>query len=83
MPCTVIDGAIVCTGRRRQPKCSSCKLKPGIFLCDWKTPGWKDGTCSKPICGDCTTKPAPDKDLCPVHAKDWKAWLNTQPKTGA
>ena len=26
----------------------------------------------KPICDRCTHSPAPDKDLCPAHAKQWQ-----------
>jgi hypothetical protein len=44
--------------------------KPGKLLCDWKVDG---GTCDKPLCSNCTYVPAPDKDLCPVHAAEWKA----------
>lgn len=46
-------------------------------LCDWKT--LKTGvrlrsvTCDEPLCDNCTSSPAPDKDLCPTHAAEWKA----------
>ena len=79
MPCTnetvtLGDGteirAIVCT---RLPRCG-CGNRT-TKLCDWKVPSKKSGTCDKPLCGRCTTSPAPDKDLCPKHAKDWAAML--------
>jgi hypothetical protein len=34
----------------------------------------KSGTCDRPICEICTTSPAPEKDLCPEHARAWEAW---------
>ena len=55
-------------------------------LCDWKMEryasrdaGIKTGarlksvTCDEPLCDDCTSSPAHDKDLCPTHAAQWKA----------
>lgn len=74
MPCTHVKlpgggGAIVCTGRGRRPRCFGCG-KPADLLCDWKVP---DGTCDRPLCKACTYEPAPDKDLCPQHAAEWKA----------
>jgi hypothetical protein len=32
-------------------------------------------TCDAPLCDVCTWSPAPDKDLCPAHAKQWRAYL--------
>jgi hypothetical protein len=71
MTCTVVTlpsgvRAIVCGPTRR----CACGRK-GVLLCDWKV---GDGTCDKPICGVCSTSPAPDKDLCPEHAEAWKRW---------
>lgn len=75
MPCSHVKlpggvSAIVCTsGRRKRCACG----KPSTRLCDWKVPGKKSGTCDQPICAGCTHVPAPDKDLCPKHAAEWKA----------
>ena len=64
--------AIVCTSGRRL-KCVGCG-KPARLLCDWKTPGVRNGTCDAPVCERCSTKPAPDKDLCPAHAEAYERW---------
>lgn len=60
--------AIVCGPRRRQ-KCQ-CGGR-ATLLCDWKKPAKKSGTCDAGLCPRCTTSPAPDKDLCSVHAAEW------------
>ncbi len=78
MPCTVttLPGgvrAIVCGPRRRPKPCPCGSGKPATLLCDWKVPSKKTGTCDRAICAACTTSPAPDKDLCPDHAAQWKA----------
>lgn len=75
MPCipTTLPGgqrAIVCTSRGSRPRCVACG-RPAGQLCDWKV---GDGTCDKPICASCSVRPAPEKDLCPEHAKAWAAW---------
>lgn len=44
-------------------------------LCDWKAPERPTGTCDRAMCVRCTTRPAPEKDLCPTHAESWRAWL--------
>ena len=64
-------GAIVCD--RSKPKSCPCGRR-ATRLCDWKVSGKKSGTCDAPLCANCSTEPAPDKDLCPAHARDWKAW---------
>lgn len=73
MPChhITVDGvsAIVCTSGRTQ-KCR-CGRK-ATRLCDWKVKGRKSGTCDKPLCARCSHSPAPEKDLCPQHAAEWK-----------
>lgn len=74
MPCNVValpDGgtAFVCSSGRRQ-RCA-CD-RPSTRLCDWKVPSRRSGTCDKPLCDRCTHVPAPDKDLCPGHAKAWQ-----------
>ena len=76
MPCEVVrlpDGgsAIVCSGRSRS-KCACGRA--ATLLCDWKVPARRSGTCDRPICRGCATKPAPDKDLCPAHAAAFRQW---------
>ncbi|MGN6270898.1 MAG: hypothetical protein ACTHM0_13520 [Sphingomonas sp.] len=70
---TLPDGAraIVCSSHRRQ--ICACGRR-ATLLCDWKVPTRRSGTCDAPICVDCTTSPAPDKDLCPKHAAAWREW---------
>lgn len=78
MPCHHVNiggtRAIVCTSRGRRPKPCSCGSgKPADLLCDWKVPNKRSGTCDRPLCAACSHVPAPNKDLCPEHAKQWKA----------
>lgn len=65
--------AIVC-GSFKHQKCG-CGRK-ATLLCDWKTPNTvrKSQTCDAPLCDRCTTKPAPDKDLCKCHAREFERW---------
>lgn len=84
MKCSVLklpDGttAIVCGSRPRQRRCA-CGA-PAPFLCDWKltdavgtasTNATVSGTCDRPLCERCTTKPMPGMDLCPEHAWLWR-----------
>jgi hypothetical protein len=62
-------GAIVC-GPTKRCKCG----RRATLLCDWKVPGKRSGTCDRPLCGRCTFKPMPDKDLCPDHALAFEQW---------
>lgn len=76
MICQVVSlpnggSAIVCSGGRR-PRCKCGG--PAPLLCDWKVSGKKSGTCDAPLCASCTTSPAPNKDLCPEHAREFDAW---------
>jgi hypothetical protein len=69
--------AIVCgRGPRQGLKPCACG-KPTTKLCDWKMPAWGNRTrrCSVGICDEHTFSPAKDKDLCPTHAREWKAYL--------
>lgn len=71
MTCHLVDmpgggRAFVC-GPTTRCKCGN----PAKLLCDWKTPGGKSDTCDAKLCNRCTSKPAPDKDLCPTHAAEW------------
>lgn len=75
MPCervTLPGGitAIVCSSRT--PKRCACGAR-ATQECDWKVPTRQSGTCDRPICRRCSHVPAPDKDLCPEHAAEWKA----------
>lgn len=63
--------AIVCGMRSRQ-RCACGRA--ATLACDWKTPTRRSGTCDAAICTRCTTSPAPEKDLCPTHAKAFEAW---------
>ncbi len=76
MPCTSysLDNgarAIVCTGRQRKRRCVDCGELTADLLCDWKVKDKRSGTCDAPLCARCTSKPAADKDLCPLHAAMW------------
>lgn len=76
MPCVPFstpDGArgFMCTTRGPRKRCACGK--PATQECDWKVKGKKSGTCDRPICKACSHVPAPDKDLCPTHAAEWKA----------
>jgi len=63
--------AIVCSrGPVQRCKCGALATR----LCDWKVPGKKSGTCDAPLCANCAISPAPDKDLCADHAREWEAW---------
>lgn len=62
--------AIVCGVRRRKCACG----RRATLECDWKVPTKKSGTCDAPICPNCTTSPAPEKDLCKKHAAEFEAW---------
>lgn len=75
MPCEKVslEGggfAIVCTREKRR-RCACGR--PGSRLCDWKVKGKFSATCDEPLCDRCTHVPAPDKDLCPTHARQWAA----------
>lgn len=78
MPCTShpLSGgqrAIVCTPNRR------CKCgRRATLLCDWKVPTKKSGTCDRPLCDRCTTKPTADKDLCAEHAVAFREWATSR-----
>lgn len=81
MPCTHVSlpgggHAIVCGPKPRFKPCR-CGNKPTV-LCDWKVPERPTRTCDAPLCPTCTYVPAPDKDLCPTHAAEWKARLDAQ-----
>ena len=71
--------AIVCSGRRggRVARCVGCGKAAGL-LCDWKVKAKRSGTCDAPICSNCTTSPADDKDLCPTHGAAWAERLAGQ-----
>lgn len=69
-------GMIVCGSKpwpRSKARCIQCGGRADLE-CDWKIPDRKSGTCDAPICSKCTTSPAPEKDLCPEHARAWAEW---------
>lgn len=70
--------AIVCGTRQRRKRCACGR--PADLLCDWKVPSRRSGTCDKPVCDQCTASPAPDKDLCPDHARAYEDWLRAKPR---
>lgn len=65
--------AIVCGTRPRRQKCRCGRAS--TLLCDWKVKDRRSGTCDAPLCSHCSHNPAPDKDLCPEHAAQWKVRL--------
>jgi hypothetical protein len=66
---------IMCSRGQRKRKCVSCGRFKATQLCDWKLSGKKAGkTCDRPLCPQCSVVPAPNKDLCPAHAKMWEEW---------
>jgi hypothetical protein len=76
--------AIICGPRQPHQKCP-CGRR-ATQLCDWKMPNAEDqrkvrgsATCDKPLCDQCTTSPAPDKDLCPAHAAEWRKRQGREP----
>mgnify|MGYP007030462533 CR=1 FL=1 len=77
MACDLIDlpgggRAIFCSSRKRQ-LCDECG-RAATLLCDWKVSERRSGTCDRPICRTCATSPAPEKDLCPEHARAFADW---------
>lgn len=64
--------AIVCSGRRRAPRCRWCPHTSG-FQCDWKIGGGR--ACDKHLCADHAQEVAPDKHLCPEHQQSYEQWL--------
>lgn len=83
--------AIVCgrTVRRQRCQCGA----PATLFCDWILPEGerprrkRPKTCDAPLCSSCTLSPAPEKDLCPEHARAFEAWranrTRNQPATQA
>lgn len=74
MPCIPFNegGArgFMCTSGRAK-RCA-CGVR-ATLECDWKVQGKRSGACDRPICVNCSHKPASGKDLCPDHATIWKA----------
>lgn len=68
-------GAAIVCGPTQRCKCG----QRATLLCDWKVPANRSGTCDRPICASCSTSPAPDKDICPAHAADLRAWQARKP----
>ncbi len=76
VPCESVSlpgggSAIVCTGGRvKRCKCGRRSTR----LCDWKVASKRSGTCDAPLCANCSTMPADDKDLCAEHAREFQTW---------
>lgn len=68
--------AIVCGVRGRKRRCPCGHL--ATLECDWKRPTKKSGTCDAPLCERCTYRPAPGKDLCPLHVEAFNQWKATR-----
>ena len=67
--------AIICTSERAK-RCD-CGNR-ARFLCDWKVPERRSGTCDAPICAGCATSPAANKHLCQSHAAAFEEWKARQ-----
>lgn len=79
MPCQRVQMpgggvAMVCGSRPRAKLCACGSGERARLQCDWKVAERQAGTCDAFICQDCTTVPAPDKDLCQSHAAAWVRW---------
>lgn len=72
-------GAPIVCGRTKRQRCACGKV--ATRLCDWKIEGKRPATCDSPICSTCATRPAPEKDLCPDHARAFAEW-NAQRRAG-
>lgn len=68
----IVCGTRASRGQRAQDRCACGK--PATLLCDWKVASNPARTCGAPICANCTTSPAPEKDICPAHAPALRAW---------
>lgn len=75
--------AIVCGRGHGRKRCKACGSPTADRQCDWKVPGKKSGTCDVHLCSKCSTQPAPDKDLCPTHAKAWEQMKATRAQAAA
>ena len=71
------DSLLVC-GLRAFRKYCACG-RHADFLCDWKVPSRKSGTCDAPICAHHAKQVAPGKHLCPLHQKQYDAWKARHP----
>jgi hypothetical protein len=71
------DSAIIC-GLRSFRKFCACG-RSADFLCDWKIPAKKSGTCDKPICSHHAQQVAPGKHLCPEHQARYDEWKRRHP----
>lgn len=75
MHCTPTANGFVCGPAPRRTRCVGCiklTIRARLRLCDARIKGSGGRTCDAPVCVDCTTQPAPDKDLCPHHAAQWR-----------
>lgn len=72
------SGIIICRGRHTVEFCMCGRQ--GDFLCDWKVPDRKSGTCDKPICSKHAKKVGPEKHLCPFHQLQYETWKRKHPE---
>jgi hypothetical protein len=63
---------------KHNPKYCACG-RIADYLCDWRMPAKKSGTCDGPICKKCAEQVAPDKHLCPFHQKAFEHWKKRHP----
>lgn len=71
VPLAAGGNMIVCrAGSRKRCACG----RRATLECDWKVPTRRSGTCDRALCEGCTSAPAPGKDLCPDHARDYSHW---------
>lgn len=75
------DGSfgIICGGRNQKMRYCDCS-RPADFLCDWKMPDKKSGTCDGAICNKCALEVASDKHLCKFHQKAYEQWKRRHPE---
>ena len=73
--------AIIC-GLRSRPRHCACG-REAKFLCDWKVPGKKSGTCDRPMCVQHSKEVAPMKHLCREHQAAWEQWKLKHPPAQA
>jgi len=68
---------IVCGARKTRRYCACGHAAD--FLCDWKVPAKKSGTCDAPICSKHAKQVAPEKHLCPAHQLQYVVWKRNHP----
>jgi len=74
------DGSVafLCGVRPRPHTFCRCG-RQADFLCDWKVPERKSGTCDAPICQTHAREVAPEKHLCVFHSHAFDLWRRKHP----